>query len=81
MLAFGKKENPLDFQLQLQHEHILISTERKGRCTVCYKKYKQASGRAYAVKNSKQVKTKCQTCEEHFLCMECFFDTHVINKK
>ncbi|XP_050518285.1 piggyBac transposable element-derived protein 4-like [Diabrotica virgifera virgifera] len=81
MLAFGKKENPLDFQLQDQLKHRLIPTEKKGRCAICYKKYKDANGRVYATKNSRQVKTKCETCEEHFMCLECFFDNHISNRK
>lgn len=60
------------------NKHVYCSSGAKGRCTNCYKKNKDQSGRLHAMKITKQTTSGCPGCEKPFLCLNCFFETHRI---
>lgn len=64
-----------------QGTHKIEEIDKRGRCVVCYRKFSEQNGRNHAIKFTKRVNTKCSTCEEKFLCMNCFFELHNVTKK
>jgi hypothetical protein len=68
-------------QVEVQRNHKPIEVESRGRCTRCYKMNSERNGRAYAMKMTPRLKTRCQACDEKFLCLKCFFETHNCAKK
>ncbi|XP_039275048.1 piggyBac transposable element-derived protein 4-like [Nilaparvata lugens] len=60
------------------NEHFLEEKEKRGRCSTCYKKYKEEEGRAAAMKKALRVHTFCPNCPDDllFMCTKCFFQLH-----
>lgn len=63
-------------------QHVYTTAEKRGRCSICYKKNKDAQGRAYAIKKTKQVSSICIACHgTPLLCLDCFFENHSVTAK
>jgi hypothetical protein len=62
----------------LDHEHVLEEKQNRGRCSTCYKKYKEEEGCAAAMKKALRVHTFCSNCSDNasFMCKKCFFEIH-----
>lgn len=70
-------------QPELQPEqHVYTTADRRGRCSICYRKNKDAHGRTYAIKKTKQVSSICTACVgKPLLCIDCFFENHSVTAK
>lgn len=65
-----------------QMNHIIMTTNKRSRCSSCYEKMKTEFGRGHAVKHAKQVKTMCPGCNPSAsMCTDCFFMKHVVKAK
>nr|CAH7715369.1 unnamed protein product [Callosobruchus chinensis]CAH7730930.1 unnamed protein product [Callosobruchus chinensis] len=73
---------PLPIQVQQKHELTQNALNKRGRCTICYKRNSELHGRDYAVKNTKRIIYVCNGCEGNpFICLDCFFVNHVFMKR
>ncbi|KAE9523006.1 hypothetical protein AGLY_016637 [Aphis glycines] len=75
------KKNDIPYIPTEQPKHQLEETKFRGRCSECYKEMVLQGGRKHAQLVTRQIRTKCLSCNK-FFCMPCFFSKHyVINKK
>lgn len=83
LALLGIKDNPdlsVRNDVQVNEEHILTTGGKKNRCTICYSRITNESGRIVAQNKTPRSKYQCSSCQK-FFCVECFFQVHRATKK
>lgn len=79
-VAFSLLETENQDNAETSLQHVLIETEKRGRCNTCYNKLSTSFGRQHAIKHTKQTSMKCAACDTKFMCIKCFFELHAVKK-
>lgn len=54
-------------------EHVLVETNSRLRCVVCYRNLKEKDGRKVALSKGSRSKWQCSACSKYY-CIPCFFE-------